>query len=72
MSQPAEELQPTHVERGNERGERNDDAIENDSTNNNGGRMRERKYYYSNHEVMRVSERRKQDRVQREEKRERG
>lgn len=42
MSQPAEELQPTHVERGNERGERNDDAIENDNTNNNGGRMREK------------------------------
>ena len=72
MSQPAEELQPTHVERGNERGERNKDAIENDNTNNNGGRTREREYYYSFHEAMRVPERRKRDRVQREEKRERG
>ncbi len=38
----ARKLQPTHVERGNERGERNKDAIENDNTNNNGGRTRER------------------------------
>jgi hypothetical protein len=42
MSQPAEELQPTHVERGNERGERNDDAIENDNTKKNRGRKIER------------------------------
>ena len=42
MSQPAEELQPTHVERGNERGERNKDAIENDNTNNNRGIEKER------------------------------
>ena len=48
MSQPAEELQPTHVERGNERKERNKDAIENDNTNNNRGIEKEREsvYYY--------------------------
>ena len=35
MSHPAEELKPMQVERGNECGERNDDANEDDTNTNN-------------------------------------